>query len=121
MLVVAGLGLLGDLRGHREGEHLKFMPIAQVGFASESDVATTFWAEVGGGCKHTVGDHGAIVGGAFASFVNVSPEGGDAGGEVVVAGTPEQVAAHPSSHTGRFLAEVLGTLPLEVAGAMAKG
>jgi excinuclease ABC subunit A len=30
-----------------------------------------------------------------------------------VTGTPETVAAHPTSHTGRFLAEVLGTLPLE--------
>jgi len=34
-----------------------------------------------------------------------------------VAGSPEEVAAHPTSHTGRFLAEVLGTLPLEPAGA----
>jgi hypothetical protein len=34
-----------------------------------------------------------------------------------VTGTPETVAAHPTSHTGRFLAEVLGTLPLEPVGA----
>ncbi len=46
-------------------------------------------------------------------IVDLGPEGGDAGGEVVVTGTPETVAAHPTSHTGRFLAEVLGTLPLE--------
>jgi excinuclease ABC subunit A len=46
-------------------------------------------------------------------IVDLGPEGGDAGGEVVVSGTPETVAAHPTSHTGRFLAEVLGTLPLE--------
>ena len=50
-------------------------------------------------------------------IVDLGPEGGDAGGEVVVAGSPEEVAAHPTSHTGRFLAEVLGTLPLEPAGA----
>jgi excinuclease ABC subunit A len=37
----------------------------------------------------------------------MGPEGGGGGGEVVVAGTPEQVAAHPQSHTGRFLAPVL--------------
>ena len=49
--------------------------------------------------------------------VDLGPEGGDAGGEVIVAGSPEEVAAHPTSHTGRFLAEVLGTLPLEPAGA----
>ncbi len=50
-------------------------------------------------------------------IVDLGPEGGDAGGEVVVTGTPETVAAHPASHTGRFLAEVLGTLPLEPVGA----
>jgi excinuclease ABC subunit A len=50
-------------------------------------------------------------------IVDLGPEGGDGGGEVVVAGPPEEVAAHPTSHTGRFLAEVLGTLPLELASA----
>ncbi|HEX2424608.1 MAG TPA: excinuclease ABC subunit UvrA [Actinomycetota bacterium] len=49
-------------------------------------------------------------------IVDLGPEGGDAGGTVVTAGPPEEVAAHPTSHTGRFLAEVLGTLPLEPAG-----
>ena len=39
--------------------------------------------------------------------IDLGPEGGDAGGMVVVAGTPEQVAAHPSSHTGRFLRRAL--------------
>jgi excinuclease ABC subunit A len=50
-------------------------------------------------------------------IVDLGPEGGDAGGEIVVAGSPEEVAAHPTSHTGRFLAEVLGTLALEPAAA----
>ncbi len=40
--------------------------------------------------------------------IDLGPEGGDAGGEIVVAGAPEVVAAHPTSHTGRYLAEVLG-------------
>jgi len=39
--------------------------------------------------------------------IDLGPEGGDAGGHVVVCGTPEQVAAHPTSHTGRFLRPVL--------------
>ena len=50
-------------------------------------------------------------------IIDLGPEGGDAGGEIVVAGPPEVVAAHPTSHTGRFLAEVLGTLPLAAAQA----
>jgi excinuclease ABC subunit A len=41
-------------------------------------------------------------------IVDLGPEGGDAGGEVVVAGPPEDVARHPTSHTGMFLEEVLG-------------
>jgi excinuclease ABC subunit A len=45
-------------------------------------------------------------------IVDLGPEGGDAGGELVVAGTPEQIAGHPASYTGRFLGEVLGRLPL---------
>ncbi|MFP4228362.1 MAG: excinuclease ABC subunit UvrA [Salinivenus sp.] len=40
--------------------------------------------------------------------VDLGPEGGDEGGEVVVTGTPEEVAACESSHTGRFLKDVLG-------------
>jgi excinuclease ABC subunit A len=40
-------------------------------------------------------------------IVDLGPEGGDQGGDVVVTGTPEVVAAHPLSHTGRFLQEAL--------------
>jgi excinuclease ABC subunit A len=39
--------------------------------------------------------------------IDLGPEGGDAGGRVVAAGTPEQVARVKASHTGRFLARVL--------------
>ena len=35
--------------------------------------------------------------------IDLGPEGGHAGGEVVVTGTPEQIAASRRSHTGRFL------------------
>ena len=38
--------------------------------------------------------------------IDLGPDGGHAGGEVVVTGTPEQVAAHKSSHTGRFLRQL---------------
>jgi excinuclease ABC subunit A len=39
--------------------------------------------------------------------VDMGPEGGAGGGTVVVTGTPEDVAAHPDSHTGRYLARLL--------------
>ena len=41
--------------------------------------------------------------------IDMGPEGGAGGGTVVAVGTPEQVAAHPASHTGQFLARVLGS------------
>jgi len=41
-------------------------------------------------------------------IIDVGPEGGDDGGRIVSYGTPEQVEKNPSSHTGRFLGEVLG-------------
>jgi excinuclease ABC subunit A len=40
-------------------------------------------------------------------IVDLGPEGGEAGGEIVATGTPEQVADVPESFTGRFLREVL--------------
>ena len=40
--------------------------------------------------------------------IDLGPEGGHAGGEVVVTGTPEQIAACKASHTGRFLRSHMG-------------
>ncbi|HEU4945205.1 MAG TPA: hypothetical protein VFT10_08585, partial [Solirubrobacterales bacterium] len=40
-------------------------------------------------------------------LIDLGPDGGDEGGEVVATGTPEEVAAVEASHTGRFLAELL--------------
>ncbi|MEY3713434.1 MAG: hypothetical protein RL321_1054, partial [Pseudomonadota bacterium] len=41
-------------------------------------------------------------------IIDLGPEGGHGGGRLVAAGTPEQVARHPESHTGRYLIERLG-------------
>jgi excinuclease ABC subunit A len=40
--------------------------------------------------------------------IDLGPEGGGAGGEIVAQGTPEEIAANRSSHTGKFLSKVLG-------------
>jgi excinuclease ABC subunit A len=40
--------------------------------------------------------------------IDMGPEGGSGGGQVVAQGTPEEVAGVAASHTGQFLAEVLG-------------
>jgi excinuclease ABC subunit A len=39
--------------------------------------------------------------------IDLGPEGGEAGGRIVAAGTPEQVAKNKASHTGRFLRQML--------------
>ncbi len=41
-------------------------------------------------------------------IIDMGPEGGDGGGTVVAAGTPEHIAATPESHTGRYLAPLIG-------------
>ena len=40
-------------------------------------------------------------------LIDMGPEGGEEGGMAIAAGTPEEVAAEPGSHTGQFLAELL--------------
>ena len=51
-------------------------------------------------------------------IIDIGPEGGAAGGELVVAGTPEEVAACKKSHTGKALAAVLeGKTSTESTGA----
>jgi excinuclease ABC subunit A len=40
--------------------------------------------------------------------IDMGPEGGSGGGTVVATGTPEEIAAVPASHTGRFLAPLIG-------------
>ncbi|MDK3016406.1 excinuclease ABC subunit UvrA [Pseudodonghicola flavimaris] len=40
-------------------------------------------------------------------IIDIGPEGGDGGGEIVATGTPEQVAENPRSHTGRYLKPLL--------------
>lgn len=41
-------------------------------------------------------------------IIDIGPEGGDGGGEIVAIGTPEEVAKSVGSHTGRYLKELLG-------------
>jgi len=44
-------------------------------------------------------------------IIDLGPEGGDGGGEVVAVGTPEEVAVVAESHTGRFLEPLVGGGP----------
>ncbi len=46
-------------------------------------------------------------------IIDLGPEGGDAGGEIMATGTPEEVAKHKTSHTGKYLSKVLKRHPPE--------
>jgi len=43
-------------------------------------------------------------------IVDLGPEGGEKGGEIVAEGTPEEVARNPKSYTGRYLKKYLTCL-----------
>jgi excinuclease ABC subunit A len=45
-------------------------------------------------------------------IIDLGPEGGDGGGEIVASGTPEDIVKAPRSYTGRFLKEVLSRRPM---------
>jgi excinuclease ABC subunit A len=53
--------------------------------------------------------------------VDLGPEGGHRGGEVVAQGPPERVARTPGSYTGQFLADSLGLEPVPFASPAANG
>ena len=53
-------------------------------------------------------------------IVDMGPEGGDGGGEVVAAGTPEQIVRNAKSYTGKYLRETLARRPAKKAKAAAE-
>jgi excinuclease ABC subunit A len=64
-------------------------------------------ALVSGGNTVLVIEHNLDVIKTADYIIDLGPEGGDAGGEVVAAGTPEEVAANRKSYTGQYLKEVI--------------
>ena len=53
-------------------------------------------------------------------IIDLGPEGGDKGGEIVAEGTPEQVAKEPRSYTGGYLAPLLASSARSEAGPAMK-
>ena len=52
--------------------------------------------------------------------IDIGPEGGEQGGQLVAVGTPEEVAQHPHRHTARFLRDVLNNTPADQAKKVRK-
>ena len=53
-------------------------------------------------------------------MIDLGPEGGDKGGEIVAEGTPERVSQEPRSYTGHYLKPLLQGSNAEVVAAPAK-
>ncbi len=90
-------------------------PTTGLHFDDIAKLLRAFRRLVSAGHSLLVIEHNLDVIGAADWIVDLGPEGGDAGGTVVCAGTPRQVMTVSGSHTGRALAQAA------TAGAMAPG
>ena len=82
-------------------------PTTGLHFDDIQKLLTAFRKLIEGGASVLIIEHNLDVIKSADWVIDLGPEGGDAGGRVVAAGTPEQVARNPQSHTGKYLARVL--------------
>jgi len=82
-------------------------PTTGLHFADVERLLTVMQALVDAGNTVLVIEHNLDVIKCADHIIDLGPEGGDRGGQVVCEGTPETIAACPDSHTGRYLAKVL--------------
>ncbi|RDV84198.1 excinuclease ABC subunit UvrA [Ammonifex thiophilus] len=82
-------------------------PTTGLHFADVAKLLDVLHRLVDGGNTVIVIEHNLDVIKTADYIIDLGPEGGERGGEVVAVGTPEEIAAHPYSHTGRYLRRVL--------------
>ena len=83
-------------------------PTTGLHFDDVQKLLAAFRKLIDGGGSLLVIEHNLDVIKSADWVIDLGPEGGDAGGQVVATGTPEQIAAHPASHTGHHLRPLLG-------------
>jgi len=84
-------------------------PTTGLHFEDIQKLLASFRKLIEGGASVLIIEHNLDVIKSADWVIDLGPEGGDAGGRVVAVGTPEQVARNSHSHTGKFLARVLGS------------
>jgi excinuclease ABC subunit A len=82
-------------------------PTTGLHFDDVSKLLTAFKKLIDGGGSLVVIEHNLDVIKSADWVIDMGPEGGDGGGQVVAVGTPEEIAANLHSHTGKWLARVL--------------
>ncbi|MFT4111394.1 excinuclease ABC subunit UvrA [Silvibacterium sp.] len=82
-------------------------PTTGLHFDDVSKLLTAFRKLIDGGGSLVVIEHNLDVIKSADWVLDLGPEGGSAGGQLVAAGTPEEIAANEFSHTGYWLAKVL--------------
>jgi excinuclease ABC subunit A len=82
-------------------------PTTGLHFEDTARLLTSFNRLIDNGHSVILIEHNIDVIRASDWVIDVGPEGGYGGGTIVCTGTPEDVAAHPTSHTGRFLTKAL--------------
>jgi len=82
-------------------------PTTGLHFDDIQKLLTAFRKLIEGGASVLIIEHNLDVIKSADWVIDLGPEGGEAGGRVVAAGTPEQVARNQQSHTGKYLARVL--------------
>jgi excinuclease ABC subunit A len=98
--------------GGRERRRLLYIldePTTGLHFDDVSKLLAAFRRLIDAGGSIIVIEHNLDVIKAADWVIDLGPEGGNRGGEVVVTGPPEVVAQEPRSYTGMFLARILGT------------
>ena len=96
--------------GKRHSGHTLYVfdePTTGLHFDDIAKLLRAFNALVEAGHSVVLIEHNLDVIKAADWVIDIGPEGGRRGGFVVAEGTPEAVAEHPTSHTGRFLREAL--------------
>jgi excinuclease ABC subunit A len=86
-------------------------PTTGLHFDDVAKLLAAFRKLIEGGGSLLVIEHNLDVIKSADWVIDMGPEGGSGGGQIVATGTPEEIAANPASHTGHWLAPVLHLSP----------
>jgi excinuclease ABC subunit A len=86
-------------------------PTTGLHFDDVAKLLAAFHKLIEGGGSLLVIEHNLDVIKSADWVIDMGPEGGSGGGQIVATGTPEEIAANPASHTGHWLAPVLHLAP----------